>query len=169
MCRPILILLFFLNTSSSFSQTDTIAINEEFERLDGEWEGYFEFGVAGTNRTSSFPAKCTSRWSANKWNYEVFYDEGEGSISGGKGEALATADGKTIFYNGALWNIIEYTETGDSTAFILEITGKEKRKMVTTRHNILITSTSFFITESSKMEGEMTFKFSNKHHFRRKK
>lgn len=159
-------LLLFAN---SYSQTDSLEVNIAFARIEGDWEGYYEFPVDGTTRTSSLPAKCTSKWDGKKWTYSVMYDEGEGEITGGKGEALASTDGKTILYNEALWNIIEVEAQGDSTTVILEITGKEKRKTVSTKHVILITSIGFFITEYRKEEGQTTYVFSNKHLFRRKK
>ncbi len=159
-------LLLFAN---SYSQTDSLEVNIAFARIEGYWEGYFEFPADGTARTSSLPAKCTSKWDGKKWSYSVMYDEGEGEVSGGKGEALASTDGKTIQYNEALWNIIEVEKQGDSTTVILEITGKEKRKTVSTKHVILITSIGFFITEYRKEEGQTAYAFSNKHLFRRKK
>ncbi len=160
---------FLIIASCAFSQTDSLLINKAFSRLDGKWEGYFEYALEGVNRTASMPAKCTSKWDGKKWVYDVIYDEGEGEVSGGKGEAIASTDDKALQYNGALWNIIQINQSGDSTSFVLEITGKEKRKTITTRHTFVITKDSFFITESVQREGETAFTFTNKHLFRRKK
>ncbi|MFN0031897.1 MAG: hypothetical protein ACKVOR_07045 [Flavobacteriales bacterium] len=162
------ILCLFISSLAQ-SQTDSLPVNIAFSRITGDWDGYFEFVVNDEGKTMTMSAKCTSSWDGKKWKFDVVYDEGEGVVSGGKGEALASTDGQIINYNNDLWTVSQVNARGDSTSIVLEITGKEKRKTVSTRHVILVTSTTFFITEYRKEEGQADFVFSMKHLFRRRK
>lgn len=161
---------FVMAFNSIIAQADSTSVSEIMSNVVGEWDGYMEFSNSEDGKqTASVPAKCTTTWDGKVWKFEVQYDEGEGLVTGATGEIKMNDDSKTIVYMGDVWNVVEVNERGDSASIVLEITAKVKRKLVTTRHTIFVTSATFQIVETYKEEGQPAFIFNVKHAFRRQK
>ncbi|MFM9985377.1 MAG: hypothetical protein ACKVOK_09115 [Flavobacteriales bacterium] len=150
------------------AQTDSIAMAEEFERVVGDWDGSFEFSVSEDGKEkASMPAKCTTKWNGKTWEFEIQYDEGEGVITGGEDKLELTADPKVVNMGGIQWKVTEFRMSGDTTVMSFEFTGKEKRKFLTTKKTIVVTSTSFSMLEYSKYDTDPAFIFRTRHTFRK--
>ena len=150
------------------AQTDSTSISEEFERIVGDWDGSFEFSISEDGKEkASMPAKCTSKWNGKSWEFEIQYDEGEGVITGGEDKLEITADPKIVNMGGLQWNVTEYRVSGDTTVMSFEFTGKEKRKFITTKKTIVVTTNTFSMLEYSKYDTDPAFIFRTRHTFRK--
>lgn len=145
-------------------------IVEQFQRLSGEWEGLFEFTSPEDNASKQvMPAKCESKYDGKAWLYTVTYDEGNGEYFEGAGECLVNDDGTMMMYNGIKWNVTDIQQSGDSTTVFMETKGKDNRKKATLRQTLLVTETTFILTEEVKYDDAVDYFVRNKHLFRKRK
>ncbi len=144
-------------------------ILDQFNRTQGDWDGYLEY-TEGDNRTKmAMPAKCTTKLDGEIWIYEVHYDDGTGEVVGGGGEFKVNPEGTKLDNNGIVWNILEVSQSGDSAKIVMETPGKDNRKKATLRRTLEVTSTTFSILEEAKYLKEGDYFERNKHLFRKKK
>lgn len=145
-------------------------IIEQFDRSQGDWEGYMEYTDFTDNKTKyTLPAKCTTKFDGKKWEYEVQYDEGNGETVGGGGAFVLNDDGSKLDNNGVAWTITEVTQSGDSARIRMETNGKDHRKKAILRQTLDVTSTTFSILEEVKYVDAEAYFVRNKHIFRKKK
>lgn len=154
----------------SFVVTDNHAIIvQQFERLQGEWDGFMEYTEGDNKAKYSMQARCTTKYDGKKWSYEVQYDDGSGEIVGGGGDCFVNGDGTKMDYNGIVWDVVNITQSGDSAKIVMETKGKDNRKKATLRQTLEVTSNNFSITEEVRYENETEFFLRNRHLFRKKK
>jgi hypothetical protein len=154
----------------AFSQGNKEIVVRQFERLQGEWDGFYEQYTEEDNKTHySMLARCTSKYEENRWLFDVQYDD-NGEIVGGGGDYVINDEGTKIKdYGGIVWDIVNVEEKGDSVKIVIETKGKENRKKATIRQTIDITSTTFLIAMDSKYDDGTAYIMRNRHLFRKKK
>lgn len=161
-------LAFMLMFIFSNAQSDSTSLSEEFERVVGDWDGSFEFSVSEDGKEkASMPAKCTTKWNGKIWQFEIQYDEGEGVITGGEDKLELTNDPNVVNMGGLQWKVTELRTSGDTTVISFEFTGKQKRKLLTTRKTLIITSTGFQMLEYAKFDTDPAFILQTRHSFRK--
>ncbi len=144
-------------------------ILEQFSRTQGDWDGYLEYTVGDNKTKMALPAKCTTKFDGEVWDYKVQYDEGNGEVIGGGGEFRVNEEGTKLDNNGIIWNIIEVALTGDSAKVIMETPGKDNKKKAMLRRTFEVTSATFSILEEVRYIKEGEYFERNKHHFRTKR
>jgi hypothetical protein len=163
-------LLGVLLCMSFMSSDNKTVINAQFERLQGNWEGFMEYTDFTDDKTRyTMPAKCSTKYDGKKWTYDVLYDEGDGEVVGGGGECTINDDGSKIDYNGIVWDVSEVIEMGDTVQIVMSTKGKDNRKKASLRQTLEVTSTTFSITEEVKYDTSTSYFIRNRHLFRRSK
>ncbi len=151
-------------------QSNRDIIVAQFERLTGEWEGLLEYTSYDDNTTKHVnPAKCESKYDGKAWLYTVTYDEGNGEYFEGSGECLVSHDGSQMMYNGIKWNVINVSESGDTTKIVMETKGKDNKKKAALRQTLEVTDKTFTLTEEVKYDSGGDYFVRNKHLFRKRK
>lgn len=151
-----------------YAQDDSTTVAEELERVVGDWDGSFEFTISDDGlEKASMPAKCTTKWNGKAWEFEIQYDEGEGVITGGADKLEVTSDPNKVNMGGLQWQVTELRVSGDTTVISFEFVGKEKRKVITTKKTLVITSGSFQMLEYSKYDTDKAFILRTRHSFRK--
>lgn len=168
--RVIFLFLILFYASSATAQNKHDVIIDQFTRLKGDWDGYMEYTDMYDNKTKfSMPAACQTTFNGKKWEYAVQYDEGNGEMTGGKGECTINAEGTKMNYDGIIWEVTKADVTGDTAVIILETSGKENRKKVNLRRTMMVSTYNFSILEEvNTIEEGPSYIVRNKHIFRRK-
>jgi hypothetical protein len=142
----------------------------QFQRAQGEWEGFLESTEFKDNKTKyATPAKCTTSFDGKVWTYDVVYDAGNGEFFSGMGSCEVNQDGSKIDNNGVDWDVRDVAVRGDSAIITMETLGKDNRKKALLRQTLTVTNTTFILTEEVKYLDSQEFVLRNKHLFRKKK
>lgn len=168
--RYLVVLVAFFVLAFTQSPNQKSLIETQFERAQGDWEGFLEsteFKQAQSKYAT--PAKCTTKFDGKIWTYDVVYDAGNGEFFSGAGSCRVIDDGAKIDNNGVDWDVKNVILNGDSASIVMEIQGKDNRKKAILRQTLLVTSTSFVLTEDVKYLDAQEYITRNKHLFRKKK